>query len=247
MLKRPNYIALGLVALLTLVMLNLPSRTTARMKLGIGSVFLPLFGLAGSTQQFANQAADAMTPRRELLKQNEGLWRENQQLRLQARQAEEIRRENERLRQLFGWQQQQRWKHKLANVVLHDLADLNLEGFLVGRVSSVSLTRSQVVLLGDPNCKVAARIENEAGDAGVIGASGPLDSEFVEMSYLSKNAYIKPGQIVKTSGDGGIFPKDIPVGKVADSRPAEYGLATVARVKLGANLNALEQVWVRFK
>jgi len=268
MLKRPNYIALGLVALLTLVMLNLPSRTTARMKLGIGSVFLPLFGLAGSTQQFANQAADAMTPRRELLKQNEGLWRENQQLRLQARQAEEIRRENERLRQLFGWQQQQRWKHKLANVVLHDpanwwrtvqidlgsrdglsnnLAVLNLEGFLVGRVSSVSLTRSQVVLLGDPNCKVAARIENEAGDAGIIGASGPLDSEFVEMSYLSKNAYIKPGQIVKTSGDGGIFPKDIPVGKVADSRPAEYGLATVARVKLGANLNALEQVWVRFK
>ena len=79
--------------------------------------------------------------------------------------------------------------------------------------------------------KVAARIENEAGDAGIIGASGPLDSEFVEMSYLSKNAYIKPGQIVKTSGDGGIFPKDIPVGKVADSRPAEYGLATVARVK----------------
>ena len=189
-------------------------------------------------------------------------------LREQARQAEDIRRENERLRQLFGWQQQQRWKHKLANVVLHDpanwwrtvqidlgsrdglsnnLAVLNLEGFLVGRVSSVSLTRSQVVLLGDPNCKVAARIQNEAGDAGIIGGSGPLDSEFVEMSYLSKNAYIKPGQIVKTSGDGGIFPKDIPVGKVADSRPAEYGLATVARVKLGANLNALEQVWVRFK
>src|SRR5437667_12118971 len=121
MLKRPNYIALGLVALLTLVMLNLPSRTTARMKLGIGSVFLPLFGLAGSTQQFANQVADAMTPRRELLKQNEGLWRENQQLRLQARQAEEIRRETERPRQLFGWQQHQSWTHKVANVIRHDL------------------------------------------------------------------------------------------------------------------------------
>src|SRR6266853_689644 len=95
MLKRPNYIALGLVVLLTLVMLNLPSLTTARMKLGIGSVFLPLFGLAGDKQQ----------------------------LRLQARQAEEIRRENERLRQLFGWQQQQRWKHKLANVVLREPAN----------------------------------------------------------------------------------------------------------------------------
>ena len=51
MLKRPHYIALGLVVLLTLVILNLPSQTTARLKLGIGSLFLPLFGLAGSTQQ----------------------------------------------------------------------------------------------------------------------------------------------------------------------------------------------------
>ena len=53
MLKRPHYIALGLVVLLTLVILNLPSQTTARLKLGIGSLFLPLFGLASSAQQLA--------------------------------------------------------------------------------------------------------------------------------------------------------------------------------------------------
>ena len=266
MLKRPHYIALGLVVLLTLLILNLPNQTTARLKLGIGSLFLPLFGLATSTQQVADAAVETAVPRRELLKLNDGLRRENQQLRLQAMQAQETASENARLRQLVGWQRQIPWKLKLAKVVLREpgnwwrtvqidlgsrdglrvnLPVLTTDG-PVGRLSSVSLTRSQVVLLGDPNCKVSARIENETRDIGIIGASGPLDTEFVELGYLSRNAYLKPGQNVVTSGEGGIFPKGIPIGKVVDVGPVDYGLRSAARVKLAANLNALEEVWVMF-
>jgi rod shape-determining protein MreC len=47
-----------------------------------------------------------------------------------------------------------------------------------------------------------------------------------------------------TSGLGGIFPKGIPIGKVVDAQPIEYGLASEARVKLNVNLGALEQVWI---
>jgi rod shape-determining protein MreC len=47
-----------------------------------------------------------------------------------------------------------------------------------------------------------------------------------------------------TSGIGGIFPKDIPIGKIVDSHPVEYGLNLAARVKLNANLSSLEEVWV---
>ena len=266
MLKRPHYIALGLIVLLTLVMLNLPGRTTARLKLGIGSLFLPLFGLTGSAQQLTAPTADAVVPRRELLKLNEDLRTKNEQLRLQAMQAEETARENARLRDLVGWQRQTPWKLKLARVVLSDPANwwhtvqidlgsrdglrLNLpvltaEG-LVGRISSVSLTRSQVTLLGDPNCKVAARVENATRDAGIIGASGPLEADFVEMGYLSRNSNLKPGQNVATSGEGGIFPPGIPIGKVVDVQPVDYGSRAEARVKLAANLNALQEVWVMF-
>ena len=59
MLRRPHYIALGLVVLLTLIILNLPNHTTARLKLGIGGLFVALFGLASSSQQLAGQAGDA--------------------------------------------------------------------------------------------------------------------------------------------------------------------------------------------
>jgi rod shape-determining protein MreC len=266
MIRRPHYIAVGLVVLLTLVIFNLPSQTTARLKLAIGGLFLPLFGLASSAHQAVGAAGDAVLPRRELVKLTESLRRENQQLQLQVLQAQQIASENDRLRQLLGWQHQTSWKLKLAKVVLREPANwwrsiqidlgsrdglrVNLpvvttDG-LVGRVSSVGLTRSQVVLLGDPNCKVSARVENEARDTGVIGAAGPLDTELVVLGYLSRNVNLKPAQGVATSGEGGIFPKGIPIGKIVDAQAVDYGSRFEARVRLAANLSALEEVWVMF-
>lgn len=254
----------GLVALLALVVLNLPSRTAARLKLAVGSFFLPLFGLATAAQQTAARAADAVMPRGELERLNESLRREKEQLRTQALQIAEIARENDRLRQLVGWQRRSPWKLKLAHVILRDpanwwrtvqidlgtrdgvrenLAVLTPDG-LVGRIQSAGLTRSQVVLVGDPDCKVAARVENDSRDAGILGTSGPFDTSLVELKYLSPSANLKPGQRVITSGDGGIFTNGIPIGRIVDSRVAEFGLRTEARVKLGANLAGLEEVWV---
>ena len=262
MLRRPHYIVLGLVVLLTLVMLNLPARTTARMKLVIGSLFVPLFGLANAAHQTAGKAGDTALSRAELVHRIEKLSAENQELSLQTARMEALANENARLRQLFAWQQQHPRKFKLARVVLQDPANwwrsvdidvgsrdgirtnmtvLAMEG-LVGRIASVSLTRSQVVLVGDPNCKVAAQVE-PSQDRGIIGPCGPLEHELVELSYLSASATPKPGDIVRTAGNGGIFPKDILIGTIVDARPGDYGLA-VARVKLAANLNALSDVWV---
>src|SRR5438094_734519 len=109
MLRRPHYIALGLVALLTLVILTLPSQTTARLKLAIGSLFLPLFGLASSSQQAANKAGDAIMPRSTLLQQNETYRRQIEQSRIETMRIRQIEQENNELRQLLGWKQKSKW------------------------------------------------------------------------------------------------------------------------------------------
>lgn len=267
MFKQKNYLALGAVVFVAVVLLSLPTRDAARLKLAVGSWFLPLFGLAGAAQQLPADLADSVLPRRELLREIDRLRRENQQLKEQQVQAAAIARENDQLRRLLDWQKTVPWKLKLANVVLRDPANwwrtvqidlgsrdgiqtnqpvLTPEG-LVGRVTSVSLVSSQVALVGDPNCRVSALVENAAHDMGVLTASGPLDSSLVELSYLASSADLKPGQAVLTSGQGGIFPKGIPIGKIVDAQSIEYGLATEARVKLNANLGALEQVWVLIK
>jgi len=268
MFKRPYYIALTLVALLTLLVLNLPGHTTARLKATLGSVFLPLFGMAGSTQQVATRAADNLLPKAELIRANEALRHQNQELRLQVAQASTLTTENERLRQLLTWQKQNRWNVKLARVILRDPANwwrtvqidlgsrnglsnnlpvLSPEGFLIGRVSSVSLTKSQVVLIGDANCKVPALVENETRSQGIVGGGGPFDSSFVNLTHLPSSVTVKPGQRVVTSDLSAIYPKGIEIGVVAEARTVESGLIQEADVKLAANLSSLEEVWILFR
>jgi rod shape-determining protein MreC len=266
MFKRPYYVAVALVALLALLVLNLPGRATARLKPAIGGLFLPLFGVAGAAQQTGDKAAAALLPKPELIRANESLRRQNQELRLLAIQAGETSRENARLRQIVGWKEKSPWKLRLARVMARDPANwwrtmqidlgsqagarenlpvLTPDG-LVGRISAVSLTRSQVVLIGDPNCKVPAAILGDSTETGVIVSAGPFDGSFVNLTYLGSRANLKPGQSVVTSGLSAIFPKGIPIGTLADARPVESGLYTEAQVKLAVNLNALEEVWVLF-
>ena len=268
MFKRPYYIALAIVALLILLVLNLPNGTTARIKTSLGSIFLPLFGITGVTQQAAARVGDNLLPKSELIAENNSLRRQNQELRLQVAQAVTSSNENERLRQLIGWQKQNRWNVKLARVILREPANwwrsvqinrgsldglsnnlpvLSPEGFLIGRVSSVSLTKSQVVLIGDPNCKVPALVENDARNQGVIVGGGPLDDSFVKLTHLASAANVKPGQRVVTSDLSAIYRPGILIGQIANNaRLVESGLITEADVKLAANLSSLEEVWVLF-
>ena len=267
MFRKSSYITLSLVGLLALVVLNLPDKAAGRLKLAIGALFLPLFGLAGTTHSLAEHAGNALLPRQALLQQIQELNRHNQELRFQATQSAEALRENNRLRALLGFQHRTPWTLKPAHVLARDPANwwrtvqidagsrdglrpnlpvLTADG-LVGRVATVSLEHSQVVLVGDPNCRVAALVV-ETRDSGVIvpSASALLDPALVTLTFLARSTGLKPGQRVVTSGLGGIFPKGIPIGEVVDTRSVEYGLYTEARVKTFVNLNRLEEVWVLF-
>src|SRR5260221_8968206 len=266
MLRRPHYIILGLVILLAVVILKLPSRTAAQLKLAVSGLFLPLFGWFGSAQHLAEKAGNAVVPRAELLRQIEQLQRTNQELRVRALAAEEVERESARLRQYFSFPKRERWKLRLARVVAGDPANwwrtiridlgsrdgiatnspvLTAEG-LVGRVSEVGYAQSQVGLLGDPDGRVSVMIE-DTRDNGVIApsSSSPLDNTLVDLSYLSRSSILKAGQRVVTSGLGGIFPPGILVGQIVDFRTIDYGLYNAARVKLEVKMNALEEVWVK--
>jgi len=94
----------GLVLLLVLVVLNQSEQTAGRLKLALGGLFLPLFALAGSAQNLAEQSGNALAPRSALLHQIDELRQENERLREQLMQAQEAWRENAQLRQALGWQ-----------------------------------------------------------------------------------------------------------------------------------------------
>jgi len=186
-------------------------------------------------------------------------------LRLQLTQAEAWRRENVELRRLVGWRQTNPWKSQAARVVSRDPSDwwrtiwidrgakdglkanlpvLTPEG-LAGRTWWVGLGTSQVLLLGDPKCHVAVEVR-DTGEQGVLtrSASGSMDPRLVTMGYLPPSASLRSGQIVVTSGLGGVFPAGIPVGRIVDWRSVSYGLYTEARVKLFVDSSRLKHVLV---
>lgn len=270
MFKRPHYIAVALVALLALILFNLPGQSAARLKTAVGSLFAPLFGLSSSAKKIAGKTGDALIPRTVLTAENERLHRENQELQTRLRQQSQILNENTQLRQLFGWQRQNPWKLKLARVVVRDPANwwktiqinvgsadgvttnlpvLSSDGFLVGRISAIGSSRSQVLLIGNPNLRVGALVRDgldKTVETGIIQSSPatPMQGELVDLAYLSRSEVLKPGLMVLTSGDGGVFPKGIPIGNIVDFRNIDFGLSVEARVKLSAKLNSLEEVWV---
>ncbi len=264
MFRKKHYVALGSVILAAVLVLNLPAHDALRFKNALGVLFLPLFGLTGSLHQLPGKVIDALTPRSELLREIDSLRRQNQELIVRQEQGNAVLEQNNQLRAQLGWQRQQPWRLKLANVVLRDPANwwhtvqidlgtrdgihencpvLTSDG-LVGRVSVAGLVRSQVVLLGDPDCRVSALVEDSARDVGILSASGPLDNSLAELTYLSGGANLKAGEQVVSSGLGGVFPEGIPIGQVVDSQQEDFGLYTSARVKLSANLGALDHVWV---
>ncbi|HEY3854942.1 MAG TPA: rod shape-determining protein MreC [Verrucomicrobiae bacterium] len=265
MLKKPQYLILIVVVLIVLALLKLPAETMGKVKLAISGLFLPLFGLAGSTHQIAEKVGNTLTPRQDLLKQIEQLKTENQEQKIQIEQDANVLSENARLRAALNWQRQAKWRVKLARVIARDPANwwrslqINLgkhdeirenlpvvtsEG-LVGRIQSVSDSRAQVILLGDPEFRVAAVIGG-TNETGIITASSssPQEQGMIDLDMLSGASLVHPGQDVFTWGAGGIFPGGIPIGKIVDTHPKDYGLSIEARVKLAANLGALEEVWV---
>lgn len=266
MLKRPAVAACIFVLLLALVFLNLPSRVSARLKMAVSGVFLPLIGLSHQGDRALHKVADTVVPRKTLVEQVESLSRENQRLQLLARQSDETLLENARLRAMLGAPKPAAWKCRMARVIGRDPSnwwrtlyiDLgskdglvpNLTVFspegLVGRTAEVSPTRSQVILVGDPACRVSAMIMETRDNTGVIvpNTANPSDVATVNLTFLSRNSVLKPGQTILTSGQGGVFPKGIVIGKVLDSALVEYGLYAEARVQLAVNFNALEEVWV---
>ena len=86
---------------------------------------------------------------------------------------------------------------------------------LVGRVWEVRSHHSIVLLLTDRHSAVGVMLtEHETEHEGVYGIVKGTGKRWCELIHLSKHVVPKKGEVLVTSGLGGVFPKGIPVGEV---------------------------------
>lgn len=174
-------------------------------------------------------------------------------LQMQADEAVRLRDENERLRAMLGVQTDPPIPMVTARVVTDSrgpFANARLanagsnagvvvgypvlsERGLVGRIVGVSGSASRVLLLTDVASRTPVMIDRSNARAILTGDGGPNP----KLEYLRGRDAVHQGDRVLTSGDGGVLPRGLPVGR------AVKGLDGRWRIVLDADAGAID--WVR--
>ncbi|MBN6887874.1 rod shape-determining protein MreC [Cytobacillus horneckiae] len=119
---------------------------------------------------------------------------------------------------------------------------------LIGKVKSAQTFTSTVQLLSsmDPTNRISAVVQDADKDTEIFGLIEGYDEKrkLLMLTKIPYDAKVEKDQMVTTSGYGGVFPKGLPIGKVVEVTPAEYGLTQTAYIEPGADLYDIQHVMV---
>jgi len=209
------------------------------------------------------KAADKITKKLPPLKksqqtQNQRLQTKVKILEARLAQLQELSRENTRLRELVGFRKKISYKTIPAKVMGRDPSNWNNIVFidkgassgmnidtgvtsakgLVGRVIEAGEAASKVMLIEDPDSRIAARVQRTRASGLVAGTL----SHRCRMIYISPDADVKIGDMVVTAGTSSTFPEGLLIGKITDIFEDKGGLYLSAIIKPAADLERLEEV-----
>ncbi len=95
---------------------------------------------------------------------------------------------------------------------------------LIGRVVEVGDWSSRVLLITDLNSRIPVTVAG-SGDRAILAGDNSAQPKLL---YLPQDAVLTPAARVTTSGHGGIFPPDLPIGAVTDNGHGSYGIVPLA-------------------
>jgi rod shape-determining protein MreC len=172
--------------------------------------------------------------------------------------------ENERLKALLDLKEKKQFETVMARVIARDPSvwfntitincgsssgvSVNMPVVsgtgVVGRVITVSLWSSQVMLLTDEKAGAGA-VVGQLGQSGALGSvRGRPDLGLIEMRYVSGLEKVEVGDYVMTTGQDGIYPPGLNVGEVVDVKNGTATQPHQILIRPGARLDRLEEVAV---
>jgi len=248
-----------------LLLFSLPGGCTARIKGIFKDTLTPLQRIFIKTARSLKEGVNTVRGFGGLLEENKRLSEEV--IYLQARQVdlENLEQENRHLRDqldfysrqkhtliscqvtartISGWWQSMRLDKGRAQGVEGNRAVISPDG-LVGRTDEVSAYSADVLLLSDPACKVSARV-SRTGSFGLVTGCGVNAQGYpvARMQFIHKDAPVRAGDAVVTSGLGGVFPRNILIGYIERVRTEEAGLYQVADIIPKAVTELMDMVFV---
>jgi rod shape-determining protein MreC len=191
--------------------------------------------------------------------QNQQLERENLNLRAELQQAQEVLQQNVRLRKLLAFVDDLDRPALPAQVIGEDASNWartilidkgTLSGLknglpvvaaqgVVGRIIKVAPESARVLLITDASSAVAALVQRTRTRGVVRGRGDNLSIE-----YALRDADLQVGDLLVTSGMGGVFPKGLPLGVIKTVEKGQFGLFQQVKAIPTVDFSYLEEVMV---
>jgi rod shape-determining protein MreC len=260
-MKKIQIAALVVFALLAIAVCLLESSTLSWLQSGLLGVLSPISRSGSAVKSSIGTLGNDLMTLDQLQAEYERVLSENRKLRAENNGLRDLQQDNDHLRQVLGYRERSSFRLIPALVLGHDAGvwwstikinrgsadgiapDMPVitDKGLVGKVAAVSSNLSEVLLVTDENCKVAAKVEGTKEQGISAGSRDPAGE--LRLTFLSKLADLQPGQKVYTAGvSGGVFPSGIALGTVKSFHARE--LDGEAILEPSADLGTLEEVFI---
>jgi rod shape-determining protein MreC len=218
----------------------------------------PLQLAVSSPAQAWHWTQDSLIARETLQTQNTELRARDRDLSMKLMRFEALARENADLRglraalptvadhwmaaevvdvELNGLRQRLLINRGTRNGVFRGQAVMDNYG-LLGQTTRVGPWSSEVILVSDPEHAVPVEVDRTGVHTIAVGTGDP---DSLSLPALPANADVKPGDLLLTSGLGGVFPQGYPVARIAEVHHDSTQLTQIRATPL-ARLAALHEV-----
>lgn len=232
----------------------------------LGVITTPIQGAVTSFAGWAEKIYNYSFEYELLEEENAALRKQVADLEQQAQDGEAASLENERLRSLLDLREKRRdfvfesatvvsrsstnWASTLTiskgseqGVAVGDCV-IDETGTLVGVVSELGLTWSTLITVVDAELEMGGLVERTESAGILEGDFSLMGQGLLKLSYLPENTELISGDLVVTSGKGGIYPSGLVVGTIESIRTDPSGMSRYAEVKPRVDLDSLFQVFV---
>lgn len=233
---------------------------------GIGAVINPVQRVIYNGNSTIVSNFQFLVNYKEIKAENEALRAENNELKNKAMNYDVFLRENERFRKMWDFQTQRDEYTYIGSDIIGKSGNDWLDGFIINKGSNDNLQKGMVVINGEglvgqintvgknwaivqtlinENIAVAALLNSTRdSDCIVKGYRDNEDELLAKLYYLPIDSKIQLGDTVTTSGLGGVYPKDLIIGKVIDIEEDKSKLLKSALIKPSVDFDRLEEIFV---